>query len=76
MRRFALGLLVAATALLSACTTRTQYGECIGIGDDKKPDLEYKLDVWNTFLGIAFFETLFTPIVVLANEAYCPVGKK
>ena len=73
MKRLAVILMV---VMLSACTTHTEYGQCIGIGDDKKPDLEYKLDVWNTFLGIVFFETLFTPIVVLANETYCPVGKK
>ena len=70
-------LLVATmVALLSGCTSSTQYGSCIGIADDKEPNLQYKLSVWNTFLAIIFSETIVVPIVVLANETYCPVGVK
>ena len=71
-------ILVIATlmALLTGCTSSTQYGSCIGIADDKAPNLQYKLSVWNTFLAIIFSETIVVPIVVLANETYCPVGVK
>lgn len=63
-------------ALLSGCTTKTEYGECIGVLDDKKPELIYKLDTTNAVLGIVFVETIFVPVIVLANETQCPVGKK
>jgi hypothetical protein len=71
-------ILLAATmiAMLSGCTSSTQYGSCIGIADDKNPNLEYKLSAWNTFLAIVFSETIVVPIVVLANETSCPVGVK
>lgn len=63
-------------ALLAGCTTRTQYGECVGIGDDKNPTLHYKADVWNVFLGIVFVETVIVPLVVVFDELECPVGVK
>lgn len=63
-------------ALLSGCTSHTEFGECVGVFDDKKPALEYKLSVWNTVLVIVFSETIIVPVVVVANEAQCPVGKK
>jgi hypothetical protein len=71
-------ILVIATlmALLTGCTSSTQYGSCVGIADDKAPNLQYKLSIWNTFLAIVFSETIIVPIVVLVNETYCPVGVK
>ena len=70
-------ILCAVVAILAAgCTSKTEYGECIGVLQDKKPDLEYKLSVWNTFLAVVFSETVIVPIVVVANEHSCPVGKK
>jgi hypothetical protein len=70
-------ILCALVAILAAgCTTRTEYGECIGVLQDKKPDLEYKLSGWNTVLAIVFSETIVVPIVVVADEFQCPVGKK
>lgn len=70
-------ILCAAIAIIAAgCTTKTEYGECIGVLQDKKPDLEYKLSGWNTFLAIVFSETIVVPIVVVADEFQCPVGKK
>lgn len=66
----------ALTALFSGCTSSTQYGECVGVLQDKKPDLEYKLSIWNTLLAVVFSETVVVPIVVVANEHSCPVGKK
>jgi hypothetical protein len=70
-------ILCALVAILAAgCTTHTEYGECIGVLQDKKPDLEYKLSGWNTFLAVIFSETIVVPIVVVADDFQCPVGKK
>lgn len=66
--------MVLATA--AGCTSSTEFGDCVGIGDDKNPALVYKLSVWNTFLAVFVSELIVPPIVVLANETFCPVGKK
>jgi hypothetical protein len=74
MKKF---IAIAAVAIaLTGCTTKTEYGECIGVLQDKKPDLEYKLSGWNTFLAVVFSETIVVPIIVVANEHSCPVSKK
>ena len=59
-----------------SCTSQTEYGSCIGIADDRKPNLEYKLSIKNAVLGIVFLETIIVPVWVLADETYCPVGVK
>lgn len=65
------------TALLfTACTTRTEYGHCVGLSDDRDPKLHYKVSVWNVFLGVAFVETIIVPIIVVVDDLYCPVGEK
>lgn len=70
-------ILCAIVAILAAgCTSKTEYGECVGVLQDKKPELEYKLSAWNTFVAIVFSETIVVPVVVIANEHSCPVGKK
>lgn len=63
-------------ALLAGCTSKTEFGDCIGIADDKKPDLQYKVSAWNVFLAIIFVETIFVPIMVLSDNTSCPVAKK
>jgi len=69
-------LMVLIVTMLAGCTTRTEYGTCVGAFDDKDPALVYKLDAWNTVLAIVFFETIFVPVIVVANETLCPVDKK
>jgi PBP1b-binding outer membrane lipoprotein LpoB len=70
-------LLIALAAMfLAGCTEKTNYGQCVGIADERDPALIYKLDVWNAALGIIFVETGIVPVVVLANETFCPVGLK
>ena len=70
-------LLIALAAMfLAGCTENTQYGDCIGIADEKDPTLIYKVDTWNAVLGIVFIETVIVPIIVLTTETFCPVGKK
>jgi hypothetical protein len=63
-------------ALLAGCTSKTEFGDCIGIADDRDPTLTYKVSAWNAILGIFFFELIAPPVIVLVNETYCPVGKK
>lgn len=63
-------------AILVGCTTRTEYGECIGIADDKDPGLLYKLDAMNLALAIIFVETIIIPIKVAVDQTMCPVAKK
>lgn len=67
---------VLSLALLAGCTTRTEYGDCVGIGDDKNPKLTYKISVWNAVLGVIFFELIVPPVMVVADSLYCPVGTK
>jgi len=69
-------LAIIAAIFLAGCTTRTDYGECIGIANDKDPALHYKISVLNTVLGVLFIETVIVPVVVLADNIYCPVGRK
>ena len=69
-------IIVLSAVLLLGCTTHTQYGKCIGLADDKNPALIYKVDAWNVFLGIVFFETIIVPLYVVIDNAFCPVDKK
>ncbi len=48
----------------------------VGTMDDKDPNLTYKVSVHNAVLSAIFVEMIFPPIVMLASETYCPVGKK
>lgn len=63
-------------ALLAGCTERTDFGECIGAFDEKKPDLEYKLSAKNVGLAVLFSETIVVPVVVVADQTHCPIGRK
>jgi hypothetical protein len=69
-------IFAAIAILASGCTSRTEHGECIGAFDEGVPDLQYKLSIKNTVLAVLFSETIFVPVIVVANEARCPVGKK
>lgn len=60
---------------LSGCTTRTSFGECIGITDNPKPNLVYKVSYWNLFMAFIFSETIIVPVVVVFDSLKCPIGK-
>ena len=62
--------------VLSGCTTRTDYGSCVGIADDKDPSLVYKVSAWDLVMGIVFMGLVAPPVFVLVDEFYCPVGRK
>jgi hypothetical protein len=61
-------------ATLTGCTTKTQFGECIGITDKEKPEYVYKVSAWNIFLGVIFSETIVVPVVVAVDDLKCPVS--
>ncbi len=69
-------LAILAVVVLSSCTERTEFGECIGAFDDKNPELIYKVSVNNVVWGILGGELIAPPIVVLVDQTHCPVGRK
>jgi hypothetical protein len=75
-RRFGYVLLSALFLVLAGCTNHTDFGPCVGLGDDKNPALEYKVSAWNVAMGVIFIELVAPPIFVVVDETFCPVGKK
>jgi hypothetical protein len=67
--------LLIALLLLSGCTSSTEDGPCIGAFDTKEPGVKYKLSAWNIGVGILFFSAIIPPVLVLADETFCPVEK-
>lgn len=61
---------------MTGCTYATSYGECIGIFDDGDPGLVYKPDGFNIAIAVVFFEMVVPPIVVVLDDARCPVAVK
>jgi hypothetical protein len=68
--------LVAWLALLVGCTSKTEYGPCIGAFDDPDPALRYRTEGWNIAMAVIFVEMVVPPIIVIANETRCPVGRR
>lgn len=64
------------TIMLTACTSKTKFGDCIGIVDTEDQTLVYATSGWNIFWGVVFSELVVPPIVVIASEFKCPVAKK
>ena len=62
--------------MLAGCSSSTEYGRCVGVVDDRDPNLVYKLSAQNLAVAIIFFELIAPPVIVLADELYCPVGVK
>jgi hypothetical protein len=75
MRRMILTVALAAM-LVSGCRSRTQYGDCIGVADDPDPKLVYRMSTRNVVLACLFVETIFVPVLVVAQSFKCPVGRK
>ncbi len=61
---------------LGACTSHTEHGECVGLLDQHKPNLNYEVSVWNGFVAIVFGETIIVPLYTLAKQIQCPVSEK
>ncbi len=60
----------------TGCESHTEFGECVGINQEKDPDLKYKTSTLNVVLGVIFVETIIVPVIVLLDEFECPVGRK
>lgn len=73
MRTIAAILLCVAIA---GCTSRNEFGPCIGAFDDKDPHIIYKVSGWNLAMGLIFIEMILPPILVVTDETFCPIGKK
>lgn len=69
-------ILISILLLSAGCTSSNEYGPCVGIGADRDPKLSYRLSAWNIAMGVIFVEFLVPPIMVAAEQAYCPVGLK
>lgn len=61
--------------LLVGCTSKTEFGDCVGLQEDRDPRLIYKADTGNIVIGILFFEMVAPPLYVALDEFYCPVGR-
>lgn len=72
MKKFLSLILIA--SMLTACTSKTEHGDCVGIAEDKNPALKYEISWWNVGMSILFFELIAPPIIVLVDALSCPVG--
>lgn len=70
-------IMLAIASILPSCTSKTEFGNCIGVSRKKEdPSLEYELSIKNAVIGIVFFQIIAPPLYVLRDETYCPIGKK
>lgn len=76
MKKLLLSLVMAAS--VSGCKSETEYGKCVGLGEEYRedPSLEYRPSIRNIIVGVVFFELVAPPVYVAIDEFYCPVGKK
>ena len=50
---------------------------CVGIdAEERDPKYLYKLSGWNIAMGVIFFEVIIPPIIVIADELYCPYRER
>lgn len=75
-RLMRVALVVSLFAATANCVSETDYGPCVGAFDDKNPDLVYKLSTRNLAVGVIFFSLVLPPIFVVADETFCPVGRR
>lgn len=69
-------LIVLIVVLLAGCTSRTEFGECVGLADERVSGLTYKVSAWNVFMAVIGFELIAPPIFVAVDETFCPIGRK
>ena len=76
MKKTMMFALAATLALMSVgCTSETAYGDCVGLDDNKNPELVYEVDTGNIVVGALLVETLVAPVYIALEEVYCPIGK-
>ena len=76
MNKYLATAILVVCSLISGCQSETDYGKCVGLGDDQDTTLHYKPSVRNIVVGVIFIEFVVPPVIVGVNEFYCPVGKK
>jgi hypothetical protein len=69
-------ILLCSILMLAGCVSKTEFGECVGLGEPQDPNLHYKLSAWNIAMGVIFVELIAPPIFVAVDETFCPVGYK
>lgn len=69
-------LIIVGLLILSSCTSKNQYGDCIGLNQKENPKLKYQYSAGNIAVAVVFAEMVAPPIIVLLNELKCPVGEK
>lgn len=74
MRKAIVGLFI--IGCLTSCTQRTEFGECIGLVDEKNPALKYDISIWNGVVATFLSGTVVVPVWTLAKQIQCPSGKK
>ena len=67
--------------LCVSCTSNVRVSgfgvqPCIGAFDTRDPRFLYKMSAWNVFIGLLFFELLVPPVIIVANEIFCPISAK
>jgi len=74
--KFFVLLFVVLLLLTSACTSSTEFGDCVGLAEDKDSSLVYEVDVGNVVWAILLSETIVVPVIVILSETVCPTGRK
>lgn len=72
MKLFLLGLML----FIAACTSKTEYGDCLGFQNKQDPRYEYEMSGKNVIVGVVLSETLIIPLIVVFDELYCPVRER
>jgi major membrane immunogen (membrane-anchored lipoprotein) len=84
MKRALLALVLASTALLSACGADdkvidgVKYGTygVVNEGEMRNPNIHYELSGWSILWAIIFSETIVAPVYFIGWDLYEPVSKK
>jgi major membrane immunogen (membrane-anchored lipoprotein) len=73
MKKLITSMLIVA-ALTTSCKQSNSNGQCVGLMDkeNKSPEHQYDISLWNVFLAVIFSETIVVPIVVVGYMLECP----
>ena len=55
-------------------TGSTEYGDCVGLLDERDPAYVYEAPVGNLIVGFVLVETIVVPGVILLKELWCPIA--
>jgi hypothetical protein len=67
-------VICALAAALVGCENSRHGEPCVGIVDEKNPDVKYEVSGRNLVVGFIFSETLFVPAYVILKDLECPRG--